>query len=187
MADEKEIWNFIFEMAQLKRIWRSGWRLYGVECPESVADHSLRAAQIGYLLAKLEGFVRPEEVCTILVFHELAETRIGDVDKLANGYASYDELKAAKDQTVPLGDMGQEIFEMVAKITEVSGEAGKIAKDADYLELLATAKELMERGYRTEDMFVSVLPRLKTDSAKRLASALKEQTSTDWWQGLKKL
>ncbi|MGC9308938.1 MAG: HD domain-containing protein, partial [Thermoplasmatota archaeon] len=46
--------QFIYELGMLRRIRREGWRLAGIE-PESVAAHSLRAAQIGYLLACMEG------------------------------------------------------------------------------------------------------------------------------------
>ena len=46
--------NFLFELGQLKRVKHEGWRLVGVEHPESVAEHSLRAAQIGYVIAALE-------------------------------------------------------------------------------------------------------------------------------------
>ena len=52
----KEILKFFFEMGQLSRVKREGWRLLGMETPESIADHSLRAAQIGWVLAKLEGY-----------------------------------------------------------------------------------------------------------------------------------
>lgn len=48
----KKIITFIFELVQLRRIKHEGWRLVGIDNPESVAEHSLRAAQIGYILAK---------------------------------------------------------------------------------------------------------------------------------------
>lgn len=46
--------NFLFECLNLKHIKRSGWYYAGVSAPESVAEHSLHAAQIAYLLAKME-------------------------------------------------------------------------------------------------------------------------------------
>lgn len=67
----KDILNFIFELGQLKRIKHEGWRLIGVKFPESVADHCLRAAQIGYILAKMEKYENPFEVCSMVVFHDI--------------------------------------------------------------------------------------------------------------------
>jgi putative hydrolase of HD superfamily len=72
----KEILKFFYEMGQLSRVKREGWRLLGMETPESIADHSLRAAQIGWVLAKLEGYKDPNEVAAMLVFHDIGETRM---------------------------------------------------------------------------------------------------------------
>jgi len=49
-----EITKFIFECFQLKRIKHEGWRIIGVENPDSVAAHSLSASQIAYILAQKE-------------------------------------------------------------------------------------------------------------------------------------
>ena len=52
--ENKDILKFLFELGQLKKVEHEGWRLAGVENPETVTDHSLRAAQIAYVLARLE-------------------------------------------------------------------------------------------------------------------------------------
>ncbi|MGC9310483.1 MAG: HD domain-containing protein [Candidatus Aenigmatarchaeota archaeon] len=186
MAGEKAVWDFIFEMAQLKRTKRSGWAFPGVENPESIADHNTRAAQIGYILAKMENYSNPDEVCTILVFHEIAEARIGDINKVANGHVEYDEERVAKTQTEPLGEVGDAIFEKVLQILKKDTKSGIIAKDADYLETAATAKEYLERGYDTRSYIDNALARLKTRSANKLGAALMEQNSTGWWKEIKK-
>ena len=49
----KELTRFLYEVGQLQRVRRSGFSLVGVENPHSTADHSHRAAVIGYFLAKL--------------------------------------------------------------------------------------------------------------------------------------
>ncbi|HEC89736.1 MAG TPA: HD domain-containing protein, partial [Thermoplasmatales archaeon] len=77
--DDKSIAQFLFELGVLRRIQREGWKLIGVKTPETVAEHSLRAAQIGYILAKLEGYPHPEIVSTMLIFHDIGECRIGDI------------------------------------------------------------------------------------------------------------
>ncbi|MDG6219294.1 MAG: HD domain-containing protein, partial [Candidatus Thermoplasmatota archaeon] len=86
MAKDTDISTFFYELGMLRRVQREGWKLLGVIQPESVAEHSLRAAQIAYVLAILEHHPSPETVCSILVFHDIGECRIGDIQKVANRY-----------------------------------------------------------------------------------------------------
>lgn len=111
-----KITNFIFEMAQLRRIKHEGWRVIGIEHPESVADHSLRAAQISFILAKLEKYENPHEVCSMLVFHDIGECRIGDLHKIAIRYAQADEERAVREQTQPLEETGKEILRLWCEV-----------------------------------------------------------------------
>jgi len=186
MANEKKILDFIFELGQLKREKRHGWLHVGIECPESVADHSLRAAQIGYILAKLEKYPKPEEICAILVFHELAECRTGDLDKIAQRYIQKNETAVVLEQTSKLEDIGESIRELTKPALSKSGRAGIISKDADLLETALTAREYLERGYKTEEWITNCLARLKTESARKLGKALMRQKSIVWWKGLKR-
>jgi putative hydrolase of HD superfamily len=50
----KELVRLIFETLHLKHVKHEGWRIIGVEHPDSVAEHSLCAAQIAYIIAKME-------------------------------------------------------------------------------------------------------------------------------------
>lgn len=184
----KEILKFFFEMGQLSRVKREGWRLLGMETPESIADHSLRAAQIGWVLAKLEGYKDPNEVAAMLVFHDIGETRIGDIHKLANRYITADEAAAVREQVSRLGDAGDDILNLWHQIEDKNTEAGIIAKDADLLELAVRAREYMERGYAdASEWFEAARQRLKTKSAKDLLEQLPNVSSSSWWHGLKKL
>ncbi|MSR85048.1 HD domain-containing protein [Candidatus Uhrbacteria bacterium] len=182
------IWKFIFELGQLRRIKHEGIRLIGVPNPESVAEHSLRAAQIGFVLAKMEGYANPAEVATMLVFHDIGECRIGDLHKVAARYVEADEMHAVQDQLAPLEDIGKEIFSLWNQVEEKNTQAGIIAKDADYVEQAATAKEFMEQGFTmAQDWITNTSRAVKTDSAKKLLGDILNMQSTDWWQGLKKI
>lgn len=184
----KDILNFFFELGQLRRIKHEGWRTIGITNPESVADHSLRAAQIGYLLAKLEKHKKPEEVVTMLVFHDIGECRVGDIHKIANRYVKVDETKAVKDQIKPLGKFGQEIYKLWIAVENQESYAGKIAKDADLLEQAVTAKEYIERGYKfAQNWITNISKKIQTSSAKKLLKDLDKSDSNDWWQGIKKI
>lgn len=186
--EAKKFWNYIFELGQLRNVRHEGWRLAGVEQLETVAAHSLRAAQIAYILAVLEDYPNPAEVCTITVFHDIEETRLGDIQRLASRYLTVDKEAAVREQTEPLGELGQQVFDLWAQQERRHTPAGIIAKDADMLDMMAMAKEYLERGYNSaQDWLDNIGPALRTESARQLAGALVEQDSTAWWQGLKKL
>src|SRR5947199_7790692 len=80
-------------MGYLKQLKRAGWRLLGIPQPESVAEHSFRAAILGFILATLEG-ADPLKTATICLFHDTAEARIGDLHRLARRYINVGESEA---------------------------------------------------------------------------------------------
>jgi putative hydrolases of HD superfamily len=54
-GDADAVAAFGYELGLLKRIRRSGWWDAGVRDPDSVAEHTTRAAQLAALLAAEEG------------------------------------------------------------------------------------------------------------------------------------
>jgi len=46
---------FAFELGVLKRVRRAGWWHAGVRDPESVAEHTMRVAQLAAIIAAEEG------------------------------------------------------------------------------------------------------------------------------------
>jgi putative hydrolase of HD superfamily len=184
----KDVLSFFFEMGQLSRVKREGWRLLGIESPESIADHSLRAAQIGWILAKMEGYENPHEVAAILIFHDIGEARVGDIHKLANRYITVDEAAAVREQTSRLGEAGREVLELWDSIESRSTRAGILAKDADLLELAVRACEYMQQGFAdAQEWFDAARTRVQSNTAKQLIAELATVSPTAWWHGLKKI
>lgn len=182
-----KIVDFIFELGQLKKIKQEGFRLNGISDPHSVAAHSLRAAQIGYILAKMEKYPDPNEVCTILVFHDVEECRTGDVHKIANRYLTNNRNLAISEQTALLGEIGKAIKKLWETTEFKNTKAGIMAKDADILESAFTAREYQELGVPLMDVWIkNSLKRLKTESAQKLCQQLLKTKRIWWWQGLKK-
>lgn len=183
----KSLTNFLFELGQLKHIKHDGWRLAGINNLNSVSEHSLRAAQIGYFLAKMEGYENPYEVVTMAVFHDIGECRIGDINKVANRYIDADEERAVKEQLSPIED-DDDLFNLWKETEEKSTRAGIIAKDADLLEQCFSSKKYIEQGHKSVQNWIdNVWKLLKTDSGKILLKELENSDSNDWWQGLKKI
>ncbi len=185
----KALANFFFEMRQLREEQRSGWQLIGIPNKESVAEHLLRAAQIAFALAILEGYPNPEKVATMLVFHDIGEARIGDNHKVTARYlVDVREEGAVIDQTEELGAVGERILELWKETEDRITQEGIIAKDADYLECAFTAKEYYDQGHvLAADWFNNVRAALKTQSAKDLCDQMLTMNAHEWWKGLKKL
>ncbi len=185
--NEKNVLDFVYELGMLGRIEHEGWRLLGIDNVKNVADHSLRAAQIAFFLAKMENYENPYEVVTMVVFHEIGECRTGDIHKVANRYVDSREEEAVKDQTQKLGDEGKELLDLWQQTEHRSTKAGNLAKDADLVEQAVSAKEYIEKGVSHASSWIEGVTMLvKTDSARKLLKALEGTNSNDWWQGLKK-
>ena len=187
----RKVVNFIFELNQLKKQVHSGWQYVGVKVPGTIAEHSMRAAQIGYILAVMEGDANPEKVCSILVIHDNAESRIGDPNKVSARYFSKKEAeeKVFADQVDGLDDgIEKKWTKYFNEIEERNTKEGIIAKDADWLEVAFQAKEYIDLGHKAAiDWINNVEKALETESAKKILAEMKKTEFTDWWQGLKKM
>ena len=181
--------NFAYELGQQTELTRTGWRLIGAT-REPLGCHVARAAQIGFILAIMEGSSRDfaQEVATALLFHDLPENRTGDADKVMARYVVIDEKRALEEQTEGLGAATEIIRWYWDSIEERKIDLGIIAKDADYLECAVRARELEVVGHQfAENWITNVKGALRTTSAKLLMTELIMVHPHEWWRGLKKL
>jgi len=192
----KNIVNYIFEIGVLKREKHNGFKLIGVDNLGSVAEHALRAAQIGYILTVLENEkhgtdISPEKVASMLIFHDNGEVRIGDLHKVASRYIDSKEAEqtAFVEQTERLPEnMAKTLLEYYSEFENRNTKEGIIAKDADWLESAFSAKEHYDLGNTLAiDWILNVEKALETDSAKEMIKEMKETRFTDWWVNLKKM
>ncbi len=186
--DFKKIINFFFELNQLKREENTGFKLVGVNHPDSVAEHITRATQIAYVLAVLEGDVNSERAAIIVLFHDNGKTRIGDQNKIAARYLFKQEAEELTfiDQIEEM-DMGVEnkLLDYYREWQERNTKEGVVARDADWLEQAFQAKEYLDQGYTEARVIMNnVGEALETDSAKKMFNQLDKKKFTDWWGGL---
>ena len=73
-----------------------------------MAEHSLRVAVIGYVLANMSGKFAPEKIVLMCLFHDLVEARTGDLNYVNKRYVKADEDAAVSDMTAQL-PFGNEI------------------------------------------------------------------------------
>ena len=187
--------TFFAEVGMLKRLPRNGMRMVGLsgEGEGTVGQHVIRAAQIGYVLAHLEG-ANPEKTASILLFHDNGEIRVGDQHKVAARYfdTHQAETEALREQTTRLpNELAVRIMGFFQEFEHKSTLEGKVAKDADYLETAITAFEIYQQGGSKSllDWVKNVRQALQTKSAQQLLAIIEktDDFSSTWWQGLKKV
>ncbi|MBB4913230.1 HD family hydrolase [Streptosporangium saharense] len=183
MAEEMTgLAGLLYEMGLLKRYRRTGWLVAGVRDPESIADHSFRAAVIASVIAALEG-ANPERAAFMSLFHDTQETRITDIPYLGKRYlkpASNEEVTADQVSGVP-EVVAEVVSGAVAEYEEKTSLEAVCARDADKLECLVQAVEYREQGYQNVQPWIdSSLAALRTPSAKRLADEVLDTGSLEW-------
>jgi putative hydrolases of HD superfamily len=176
----RNVINLLFEVGMLKKTPRTGYQFLG-SGQESVAEHSFRAAIIGYILAKQDGNVDPNKVVLMCLFHDFHEARTGDHNYVNKQYVTVDEDKAVRDLARDL-PFGAEIISVTDEFNRAETPEARIARDADQLDLMVELKEKKDLGnrYATDWLFYAE-KRLLTDGGKRLADELMKTDSTDWW------
>ncbi|MFF1819287.1 HD family hydrolase [Kribbella sp. NPDC058245] len=173
---------FAYEMGVLKRLRRAGWWHVGVRDPESVAEHSLRVAQLAALIAAEEGG-DPARAAYLGMWHDSQETRIGDIPHSARPYIEVaSNERITEDQVAGLPDTAaKSIREAVAEYQTQDTLEARCAKDADRLECLLQAVEYRESGYTRVDGWIeSSRTNLRTDFGKRLADAALTVSPLTW-------
>jgi len=176
----KAIADFLFEVGMLKRTPRSGFQFLGTG-RETVAEHSLRCAVIGYVLGRMSGEVATDRVVLMCLFHDLVEARTGDLNYVNKRYVKADEEAAVQDMTASL-PFGDEIRLLTEEFNQRATPEAETANDADQLEMILQLKELGDLGNRyAQDWIASAVKRLRTGDGKRLARSILNTDFSAWW------
>lgn len=176
----RNVINLLFEVGMLKKTPRTGYQFLG-SGQESVAEHSFRAAIIGYILAKQTPGVDLYKIVLMCLFHDFHEARTGDHNYVNKQYVTVDEDKAVRDLARDL-PFGAEIISITDEFNRAETPEARIARDADQLDLMLELKEEKDLGnrYATDWLFYAE-KRLLTDGGKKMAGELAKTDSTDWW------
>lgn len=178
----KALANFLFEAGMLKKMKRTGYPFLG-SGSESVADHCFRASLLGYHLALLEGGVDATKVALLLLHHDLAEARTGDLNYVHKRYCRSDEDAAIADQTKDLPpQMAAHIKELTTEFNQRQTPEALLANDADQLDLLLELKEQQDLGNPYAKLWIHyAIKRLTTPAAHKLADSILATDWTEWW------
>ena len=186
----KDVIDFLFEAGFLKKLARSGFAYLGSGA-ESVADHTCRTLYIAYVLGQMVEGADLGLLLKMCLFHDLPETRTGDLNYVNKKYVVADENKTLREMAERL-PFGEEIASLITTFNARETLESRLANDADQLDLLFHLKEQADIGNPRAEPWIEVaLERLLTEPARQLARLALETDSTDWWlrdrEGSKKM
>ncbi|MGH8793095.1 MAG: HD domain-containing protein [Stackebrandtia sp.] len=174
--------GFLFEAGMLKRARRAGWWIAGVRDPESIAEHSFRAALTGMVLAAMEG-ADPARTSMLCLLHDIQETRVGDIPHIGRHYVTAADNEAVtRDQVADCpAQVADTVSEAVAEYETGDTLEAVCARDADKLECLVQAVEYRAQGVTTVQPWIdSCHAALKTESGRAVAEAALNANPLDW-------
>lgn len=176
--DMDRLADLVHEAGMLRHVPRSGYAFLG-SGRENVAEHSFRAAVIGYVLARLCG-ADAGRVVLLCLFHDLHEARTGDLNYVNQRYDTCDARRALEDAVSGTG-LGPDLLGMWDELAG-QGEDAALAHDADQLDLLCNlAVELAKGNEFAREWIDNVLKRLQRPVSRELAEAILRSDPNAWW------
>jgi putative hydrolase of HD superfamily len=175
----QRIVDFFHEAGMLRFTPRTGYQFLG-SGRENVAEHSFRAAVIGWVLARMAGADAPR-TALICLFHDLSEARTGDFNYVNRIYNKSLPRKALEDATFGTG-LAEEVLSFWDELENNASPEAKLAHDADALDLILNLKRELDLGNRAAAAWLDcALRRLRTPEGQELARIVVETDHNAWW------
>jgi len=140
--------DFLLLAQSLKRTPRTGWLRYGVERPESIADHMHRMGLMA-MVAAPEAGVDASAAIRMAIVHDVAEAIVGDITPHCN--VSPEAKRAAEDAAIVrirevlggagCGRAGAEVEALWREYEAGASPVAVLVKDLDKLEMIIQAHE----------------------------------------------
>lgn len=180
-----QIVSFIFEAGLLNRFKRSGFDFLGTG-NQNISSHSFRMALISYILAERLNADSSKAVLLSL-FHDIPETRTGDINYFQKKYVEKNEIKAVEDIAGNIKELSS-LPAFISEFNNGSSIEAEIARDADVLELIFTLKEELDKGNKQAEIWVKdAVKRLKLSDSIEIAETALSVKSYDWWMDILKV
>ncbi|MDR0466757.1 MAG: HD domain-containing protein [Deltaproteobacteria bacterium] len=175
----QRIADFFNEAGMLRFTPRTGYQFLG-SGKENVAEHSFRAAVIGWALARMADADAPR-TALLCLFHDLPEARTGDFNYVNRIYNKTLPRKALEDATFGTG-LGEDVLSFWDELEQESSPEAKLAHDADVLDLVLNLKRELDLGNRAAAAWLDcALRRLRTPVGRELAHIIAETDHNAWW------
>lgn len=169
--------DFFLFAGRLKTTKRTGWVVRGVHLPESVADHSFRAALIALVLSDAGG---RDHATKLALAHDVAEAQVGDLtphcgvgagEKHARERAA---MARVRDELLRGRAAGAELFALWEEYEAGATPAARLVKDVDKFEMLVSAYEYERRepGLDLSEFYESTAGKFRTPQVVPLVEEL---------------
>jgi putative hydrolase of HD superfamily len=175
--------DFLFEMGNIRFIERM-WRRFLRDDFANLAEHHFRMFWIAMIIASHEKNVDTGKIAKMVLVHDIAESRAGDVDYLARQYVERNEKLAIKDM---LGDTSieKEFYEIWDEYETRESLESKIVKDADNLDIDFELAEQAVKGSELQKIWKSnrryvADEKLYTKTAKEIYESLIKANPHSW-------
>ncbi len=175
--------EFLYEMGTIRFIDRM-WKRFLNSDFANLAEHHFRMFWIAMVIASREGNADTGKIAKMVLIHDIAESRTGDVDYLARQYVERNENLGIKDMLTATS-IEKEFYAIWEEYEARETIEAKIAKDADNLDVDFELAEQAVRGGKLHDdwkenrEFVA-RNKLYTESAKLLFDELRLANPHDW-------
>lgn len=179
---EKDV-NFLFEMGNIRLIERM-WKRFLRDDFANLAEHHFRMFWIAMVIAAHEKNVDTGKIAKLVLVHDIAESRTGDVDYLARQYVERNEKLAIEDMLAGTS-LQKEFYALWQEYEDRKTMEAKIAKDADNLDVdfelaeQAARGSLLKKHWQENREFVSK-NKLFTATAKKLFDQLADANPHAW-------
>ncbi len=184
-SSDNKIVSFIFEAGLLNRFKRSGFDFLGTG-NQNISSHSFRTAVISYILAERLNADSSKAVLLSL-FHDIPETRTGDINYFQKQYVEKNEMKAVEDIAGNIKELSL-LPALISEFNNGSCMEAEIARDADVLELIFILKEELDNGNKQAEIWAKdALKRLKLSDSIKIAETALSIKSYDWWMDILKV
>ncbi len=155
--------DFALQADRLDMLPRTGWQMRGVARPETVAAHCFGTALWTMLLADETPGVDADKALRMALLHELGETKLSDIPKIAESYlppgAKDDaERRIAAELLEPLGARGAACLALVVEFQAGATVEAKLVRAADKLHMMMKALRYELDGNRGVAEFWSYEP-----------------------------
>lgn len=141
--------EFLFEMGSIRLIDRM-WRRFHQKDFANLAEHHFRMFWIAMIIAAQEGDVDTGKIAKMVLVHDIAESRTGDVDYLAHQYVERNEELGIRDMLANTA-IEKEFLALWQEYETRETIEAKIVKDADNLDVDFELAEIAERGSKLVD------------------------------------
>jgi putative hydrolase of HD superfamily len=175
----QRIVDFFHEAGMLRFTPRTGYQFLG-SGKENVAEHSFRAAVIGWVLARMAGADAPR-TALLCLFHDLPEARTGDFNYVNRIYNRTLPRKALEDAVFGTG-LAEDVLSFWDELEKNDSQEAKLARDADTLDLILNLKRELDLGNKAAAEWLRhALQRVHTPTGRELALVIAETDHNAWW------